>query len=522
MCNSISISNLPVMMRARNKCNIYIECIVVNGVRQAIAKECAAGQFWDVASQSCKLADNVVCLYDPCRVAPAGSAFPIGLSCTSYYQCKNGRSLVSCCDQAEQFTGMTCQPDPTDICSDTCLITTNPQIGALGMTDDELCEGCVIYDGYGYNPFPGDCNMFVQCAPMGTGFQAFAMKCQVGFFWSQSTHSCAPADQIQCNNDRCKTLGDGSQHYMTGSCRRFYQCAQEKSIPSCCNPGFEFITDTCVQDADNSCTDECVTKVDTAPQWRDPCTYQRGIVGDNTIFEQLQDNGNWIQLTCPGASRFNPASCYCTSTPINNPTVIAPTVTGCQPTADFPFNNDLLDQSPSRMQALNTAKHEQAGPNGYISFDSNDRLVMWQFADFPFKQAVEIRIRYRLPLSADNGKRYTIIANCLSLCEDGLGPGVYLGIQTGDTDEIIGMVDTADDNNLQELRLPYNGGWVDLLLRYDGIKVRLEVDGNSVEASRTGDISKRQTALLLGRFAIPGDSNLIGDVDDLQVFTCLP
>ncbi|ESO97626.1 hypothetical protein LOTGIDRAFT_152717 [Lottia gigantea] len=514
---------IPVILPVSGDCASYIECSTINGVLNYQTLECSPGYFFDASSQSCKWAGDVTCMSDVCRVSPAGTNVALGTSCKNYYKCEFGKSVVSCCGPGEMFDGKQCQVDSSNTCTENCLITSSPVLlSSLKISDNTLCEGCVISDNFGYNHHPEDCSLYVQCEPIATGFKATIRKCAVGFFWSKTSDTCVPSNQVQCKNDKCLSLADKSTHPMRDNCRSYYECKNSKSYTACCALGYEYLSGDCVIDTDGSCTDRCVTDpVKTKSTWKDPCTYQRAVLGDELAFERFSNDANtWIRMSCNTNSKFDSTTCLCMASVPSIKT--SATATGCFPDADYPFNTDRLDKSTPPITASITAPLVNPGDKGFIRFQSSHRMVFWKYSAFEFGESVEVRLKFRLPSSANNGERYTIIANCLSLCEDGLGPGIYLGIQTGTPSYIIGMVDTTDNNDLKELKIPYTDGWVDIKLRYDGKKVLMQVDGTTAEDERTGPITRRQTALMLGRFAIPGDSNLIGDVDSLQIYTCLP
>ena len=61
-----------------------------------------------------------------------------------------------------------------------------------------LCDGCLIDQGVGFNPYPGDCTKFVQCWKQGDTIMSLVRSCPFGQFWDADAITCRPSFLVLC------------------------------------------------------------------------------------------------------------------------------------------------------------------------------------------------------------------------------------------------------------------------------------------------------------------------------------
>ena len=62
----------------------------------------------------------------------------------------------------------------------------------------DLCSGCLIDQGTGFNPYPGDCTKYVQCWRDNNRVMGTIKSCPFGQFWDRDALACRPALSVHC------------------------------------------------------------------------------------------------------------------------------------------------------------------------------------------------------------------------------------------------------------------------------------------------------------------------------------
>ncbi|XP_041375051.1 uncharacterized protein LOC121387883 [Gigantopelta aegis] len=275
-------------------------------------------------------------------------------------------------------------------------ITTTTQAPPLTTTPapniPQLCSGCKIDNGIGYNPYPGDCSKYIQCYQDGSEFRALVKHCPFGLYWDRESVTCKPAEDVDCLGDKCRNSTDGSVHPYRGyGCRAYLTCQESHSVPTCCPLGSRFVYRMgCIQDP--SCRDDCPPF--STQNLTNTCLLKAH--SDKTKYVQsIPGHGSMVRPCAPGTVfSFPHCSCIEDTEKISGP---------CLPSVHYTFDQDTADHSGNNINAV--VEGVKIIGHGVGHFDGKSRMNIRTFRNTDFGQKLTIKLKYRMDGTGngDNG-----------------------------------------------------------------------------------------------------------------------
>ncbi|KAL3856121.1 hypothetical protein ACJMK2_015314 [Sinanodonta woodiana] len=249
-----------------------------------------------------------------------------------------------------------------------------------------LCDGCLIDNGVGFNPFPGDCTKFVQCWKEGNTVQAVVRSCPFGQFWDADAITCRPSFLVTCAADPCATTQAGFTYGMPKyGCRAYFKCLDGRSIGHCCALGTAYVEGLgCMED--KMCTDVCPPEggiavspgCDKKPHW-DKRYYIEVVLGRGEVVRP-----------CPPGTGFSENRCECD---VNVGDILPFPGETCTPSAHYPFDIDLMDHSMNRIPTGIT--NVRLTDLGTAYFSGRSDMNLWRFAGVDWKNVIVIKFKFR-------------------------------------------------------------------------------------------------------------------------------
>ncbi|XP_067687681.1 mucin-19-like isoform X2 [Haliotis asinina] len=251
----------------------------------------------------------------------------------------------------------------------------------------ELCTGCIIDNGIGYNPYPEDCSKYVQCFREGRRFRALVRPCPFGQYWDTKAISCRPSELVSCYRDPCNNRPDNTVHNYNGNgCRAYWMCKGGNSVPSCCPQGTRYLTNVgCVQDP--TCNEKC------------PPDPPSGSSSSTCSLKTHPDRKNYIQTIpgvgdivrpCAPGTVFSQKLCNCIMAAQSG----NKTSGVCKPSVHYKFNQGVIDHSGNNVQAGVT--NVKLTGKGQAIFDGKSKINIWRFAGIDYGSKLVINMKYRL------------------------------------------------------------------------------------------------------------------------------
>ena len=370
---------------------------------------------------------------------------------------------------------------------------------ATGYAQD-LCAGCEMINGAGYNKHPSDCDKFVQCNTnafhqvVGT-----VQQCGFGTYYNPEVLGCVYAKDYDCPEEKCNTLAESSTYKAAGNCRGYWKCEESKSIAYCCEKGFTYEEGLGCQENEN-CTDSCFNDVEevmeckTKPIPKKPAFYQEYVNGHG-----------WIERPCAGGTFYIHANCSC----LGHQEYVQVMKQECKPEIYLPFNKNTNDMSGKNNHITN---ENVVVEDGSAYFDGNSRLIIPRFTNLENSDSVVIVVKYTSTGTLEAGERRAIVSNSdchqtpsIMITED--DETVEFGVRTSAEMSYVSATQTKDMD--KEIAYVFGDGKL--------LGMTLE-EGNEVEVN--GTLRNVHCGLQVGH---AGDyKGFQGYVDELTVFLCKP
>ncbi|KAK3083851.1 hypothetical protein FSP39_004139, partial [Pinctada imbricata] len=396
----------------------------------------------------------------------------------------------------------------TTTTSTTTTSTTTPRPTAPPSTAKILtgpCEGCKISNGFGYNPFTGDCTQYVLCFPNGT-VEAYKVKsCGFGQFWSQEKVTCVLPASSDCPSDPCSGQVDGATLPMSGHCRGYWTCLGGSSVGLCCNIGQEFVSGSgCVADTDSSCNDICESNQTSSG----PCNLSAD--PDPNYFLVTVPGSGSVRRKCAPGSQFDALSCGCSII------VALPSTTGSPVCSPMVYHGndgkvyDLYNEIPVGISnvVINT---------NTATFFGNGEMLIWRLANYDFHNTLVIRFSITVSASSTSTLEQ-VLTNCYHTDGAVMPPSIDIRVvRNAANSQIIHTLITADNaysltSNIQ------NGATVEVIYAYDGRTFAAYAGGTEVSTPASGDIKMRQSSMVLGRPSVLGQG--VGYLNGIVTGVC--
>ena len=386
----------------------------------------------------------------------------------------------------------------------------------------DLCAGCTMVNGAGYNNHPTDCDKFVQCTfdARGTVY-AEVMQCAFGTEWNLYLLTCVPAAEVACASDKCMGEPNGVVRAGVGNCRGFWSCDTGRSVAKCCPVGQNY-NDTlgCVDNmVADECTDMCFNEVVLVPDvsattTMKPC-FKREAPSMPAVYEEEIAGWGWLLRPCPIGTVFNPVACECLLAV--SPQSITPAV--CQPEIFLPFTHDHFDHSGKG----NYVKNENVQiENGVAKFNGvNSRLVIPRFTNLD-SSSVVIKIKY-----SSNNEELVQSQALISNNDCGIEPAIKI---TENSKDVLFSVGTKLAVDIQtELTVPHAAtgqrqtGVTEKDISYkfaNGLLSGQVNNGNEVVKTAPGNLRKVHCAIHIGH--AEDAKPFKGEIDEITLYLCDP
>ncbi|XP_062621271.1 sushi, von Willebrand factor type A, EGF and pentraxin domain-containing protein 1-like isoform X4 [Saccostrea cucullata] len=165
-------------------CYKFVQCYFgTKGETRSAIRSCPYGQYWDQNALTCKLAKQVTCYKEKCRL-PALKSYAMQhvQNCRAYWKCILGKSYGMCCPEGKRYKPYVgCITDSS--CTDACP----PLSAGLGACDSRMIFG---------NPA-----FFEQYVP---GHNWIKMPCPPGTSYNAADCACTTHTEIETQNKVCR------------------------------------------------------------------------------------------------------------------------------------------------------------------------------------------------------------------------------------------------------------------------------------------------------------------------------
>ncbi|XP_045188525.2 protein PIF-like [Mercenaria mercenaria] len=380
---------------------------------------------------------------------------------------------------------------------------------ASAQKPTDLCAGCVMVNGAGYNDHV-DCDKYVQCHDDGTGaLVAEVMDCPFATHWDMESLTCLPIGDTPCGNDKCLRLAKDSEYSVATNCRGYMKCVGGKSKPVCCAYNQTYVDGTgCVDDVNDVCNDTCFG-VSESTLYPPKCD-MFPIAGKPAKYERYVEGWGNLTLDCPIGTLFLKDACAC----IGLTDVIARKRV-CKPEIHLPFTRDHRDESGKSYFVHN---EDVVIKNGVAEFNGkNSRLVIPRFTNLEHSTTVVIKIKYSSKHETWTGMARALVSNSdcgtppsIMLSED--NSNIYFGVGTDASQFVYTFVPQLPINpDVPEKTVEYKFNNGDLM-GSNGVETR--------KKAATGYLRNVRCAIQIGHAENlqPFD----GKIDEVSIYLCDP
>ncbi|XP_050397731.1 uncharacterized protein LOC126815816 isoform X2 [Patella vulgata] len=367
----------------------------------------------------------------------------------------------------------------------------------------EYCKKNVKATGFRYYRILGYCNLFVQCNTSNPQLET----CASGTFFDDN--ACKHASSVQCPDDPCKSLTDGTRFSDNGNCFGYYECRQSKAYYEHCPVGDAFNVTDCV--ADTTCEHPGVTAAVTEAQ--PACPNLQVNLNDATSYISVDISGTHHVMNCPPGLVFIKTSCGC-RWPDSTQTAYSNAPEHCNALFLFPFNGDFTESK----------KRVYMQPHGAV-YVADDRAYFEDGGQIlvPYLQNVELGSNFALGFTF-NYTGNSLNTNDVSLLSNE-NPGVgfsYRAVFNPAAQEIRVFLLLTDSTVVS--MVAHN---VDPLLEHQirvgkaGDISKLQIDNQQLVTERAvGGVAAVASPLILGNTSTADPFN--GYIDDVTLFRCQP
>lgn len=373
---------------------------------------------------------------------------------------------------------------------------------------DQCSKGRFV-DGVAYTLKPGSCTEFLQCFQNNGGLKVQVASCPFEAFFDDQQSVCRYHKDQMCWTDPCADKVTTSYQH-DGNCRAYWLCERGHSVPACCLSGTSYVTGFgCARNV--SCTDTCMDfgNLKTVTQASD-CKLLAMDTDPHYYFEHVAGMG-WLVRMCAQGSKFEQAYCKC----IGSNEVV---VDKCRPEMHMDFNGGLMDISGNNL-AIGIYNVDLDGGTG--AFYGNSHIKLWRFSGMSLGQHVTISFRFRTGVTATKGKLMHLVSNCCHGCDGQPQPSLDIAIIPGDQGGVAVFSTKTKQAGETFLFVPFKDtftGWNNLAYKYDGIRMKGEVNGQTAQKPVVGDIEGRPDPLLIGACGI--NNAYDGLMDEFKFYMC--
>nr|BAK86420.1 BMSP [Mytilus galloprovincialis] len=258
-----------------------------------------------------------------------------------------------------------------------------------GDSFTELCSGCLIDKGIGFNPYPGDCTKYVQCWRDNNRVMGAIKSCPFGQFWDRVAMACQPSLSVQCPADVCRHSPDGFTYGMKNKgCRAYWLCVNGHSVGSCCPEGSYYVEGMgCMRG--KAC--------------KEPCPPDGGIIltpdcskeehWDQRYFIEKVPFYGKVVRPCPPGTVYSTSYCDCVVKGTNG---IIPILPGdkCRAKAHFNFDVDMKDKSGGSVPI--SYRNVQRTRYGTAHFTGNGEMNLWKNRNINVNNKLVLRFKFKL------------------------------------------------------------------------------------------------------------------------------
>lgn len=272
----------------------------------------------------------------------------------------------------------------------TCVFLIVSLHGSLAQTSQDLCVGCVMINGAGYNNHT-DCDKFIQCLYNENNvLDGQIMSCPFATYWDMNALTCSSVAKIQCDTDRCLYQPDNSEYGAETNCRGYWTCLNGRSQPMCCPKNESYVDGIgCVFDVNDACTDTCFG---IAERFHVPIVCdKKAILGQPSSYQQEIAGWGLMVRPCALGTMFAEDSCACLKF---TPEFISQIVQKrtCTPEIHLPFTVDHRDESGRGNWVGNENVEIRDGVAVFNGI--NSRLIIPRFTNLEHSSTVVIKAKY--------------------------------------------------------------------------------------------------------------------------------
>lgn len=369
------------------------------------------------------------------------------------------------------------------------LAATSPAFG-----NPNLCG-----HGVGYNPYPDDCTLFVQCQVNAQGEPGVGSirSCAIGLYWNQDKLTCDYKENVNCVLDVCK-YGNQNQP-SAASCQRYWDCSYGTPVAKCCPKGQGFDPSTHSCSASVYCHGDCTDP--TTVQVSDCNGFRADPNGDETKYQVLTGPDTWVTMPCAPGTAFTSNPCGCNKR-------VEVYQQSCPAQLFYLIDNDKEDTGVWVQNEGVTVYNSQAYFNGY------SKLVIPRFSNAWFGPKVYVYLAFKLD-SLPYGQ-----SQCLLVNGDTTSPSISI---TATPDGVEFYADTENANPVH-FTVDYEGNpttnWQYVKYALDNNYLTGEVNDNTNKVYATGNLETRQCDLVVGSGT--GCANFEGLIDYIVIHFCNP
>lgn len=373
------------------------------------------------------------------------------------------------------------------------------------------CSKGRFVDGIAYTSKPRSCTEFLQCFQEAGSLKVRVVRCPFETFFDDQHSVCRHHEQQMCLTDPCSDRMMTSYDHQ-GNCRAYWSCVRGQSVPVCCPSGTSYVSGFgCARNA--TCTDTCMDFGNlNAVTLASECKLLAMDADPHFYFENVAGMG-WVVRMCAQGMKFDQIQCKCKGT--NEATIDV-----CKPELYMDFESGLLDMSGNNL-AMGIYNVELDGGAG--AFSGKSHLKLWRFSGMSLGQHVTISFRFRTSVTAPKGRLMHIVSNCCYTCAGQPQPSLDIAIIPGDQGGVAVFSTTTREAGEIFLFVPFKDtftGWNNLEYRYDGLKMKGTVNGQSAQKNIVGKLLGKSEPLLIGACGMANAYD--GFLDEFKFYMCNP